>query len=1278
MNTFYSIPWAGSLVLCFLTAWVPLCRAHQEGIDLSRCRQTLSMLSGSPVPAGQRLDYSKLNDEQRAFLDKVWLPTLGIRSLQKSDSELRSCSLLTKNCVQFGGFGEGYDIEIRWERAAALAEPKIQWEANGHKVLVIPKGYQWDSAPGKGAYIVRSFLEGHPLHPYGHDENAVKERSALNEPKILLKRVQVDAIAAFHEAIDNGDKAFLFVGPTGVGKTEVMLSGLEKKIVDTAKALKHFPTGSALSSVPPPPKVHFVVLPDTYLKGQVLTDVTDLKKRVGFDLLHWGDGASYLTIDALEQRAKTSNQPIVVVTTIDSLILSVHKNVEPTGDFNFDKAQMDATEAAFRKMTSMLLVDEAHHAGQPEMRSRLPDLVDREKGGMGMVAGGTATPDHSQVKIIEKLFDRRAFWAYLDTRESYRERRTELERSVAEVVEQLAAAVSQGELNSFSPVPLNPDRFREHSGLDLFTESRLIPGDEGDSAAEAPSMGNRYVIDPRHYGNVIQRLFPHFLKHEAGFLTAATKVEAEKFGKDLQAELDQYVLSLKPGDPLPVFLQALNEEQRAEFIRDVQATQDPNEPRKRRYATVAVLHSGLTPKQKEELKADMKAGKIAFLVTVRMLDEGINIQRLSLWVDLNRTTNAKSQLQRLGRILRLVTGKGWKRTHGRDGVEWLSFQEPNDVEIAQMLLDMYAISRGQSISRSRQLPEKEGSSAPLEVEVDADGRPLIQWTESDLKKARDHYFFSEKDKGEKAAAQDAKKVIEHVERGLPLDPFGSDDRSLRSVYDKLTGRLDMSRTKSGRKRFDAIIDTHPEVREAVRKVQEQRLDRRKAFETAKGTAEALSLFVEKYGRVPEKTSKPIGGKEVERSLDEKAFVDAIELYLDRNDLDFLLPVSAALSPTRLKMLKVSEHIDRLLSRRESVLQLADDFVTMHEGQLPDADAKGLEGLLAKAVERIAEGGDLGSRPVAIALAARAEANALRKEAELASKRATEGARTSAKSESAKPGSPYRPLVEAPLVDRLVQSIPARIGALSSRDTTGRMNLETLQRQLKKYQELSRETAELGNTDDDHQLRSLYGTELKELEEKIFSISGLRQILDGTQAEDPRKVAMTVESHKGAVTEMVEFYRKTIAELNRGLKAKAGGALAANELWSFETNELKSGGKHRRRMSITIQSPKSDPLRARDLFSREPRTAHTASFLETGSVQTHEVTVLFDEQVPASKPIQSRRYFFEKGAAFVDKRLASATERGGENALPKQIGPNDFVRAVQIGMLEELRAQLSGP
>jgi superfamily II DNA or RNA helicase len=63
-----------------------------------------------------------------------------------------------------------------------------------------------------------------------------------------------------------------------------------------------------------------------------------------------------------------------------------------------------------------------------------------------------------------------------------------------------------------------------------------------------------------------------------------------------------------------------------------------------------------------------------------MLDEGINIQRLSLWVDLNRTTNAKNQLQRLGRILRLLTGKGWKRTQGREGVEWLSFQEPKDVE----------------------------------------------------------------------------------------------------------------------------------------------------------------------------------------------------------------------------------------------------------------------------------------------------------------------------------------------------------------------------------------------------------------------------------------------------------------------------------------------------------------------------------------------------------------------------------------------------------------------
>jgi superfamily II DNA or RNA helicase len=1263
------------LALFALSGVLPV-HARQDGIDLARCREVFGNLARQNA---RGLGYAKLDAEQREFVDHVWLPTLGMRALHRDKDELRTCSVKNKNCVVFGNFGEGMDVEIRWEAQVAGGEPKIEWQSDGRKILVIPRGFQWERLPENGSYLIRQFLAGHDVHPYNADKVARGARVALGEKPILRKQVQVDAEKAVTDAIDSGDSSFLFVAPTGVGKTEVMKATLRKRLSQSAAAILRDLSGGRLSSEPPPAKLHVVVLPDRGLRTQTISDIEALQKEMNFELLTWGDKDGYLTVDQLQEKLRTSTKPIVVVTTSDSFQLSVNKNTEVTGDEKFDQEQREFTEQTLRDNLSTLIFDEAHHAGAPGMRDLLPRLVDRKLGSRAFLYGTTATPAHQHVDLIRHVFHDRAFWAYLDSPDTYRKGESKVDRDIPQSIEQLGEAILRGESSNFSPSPLDAERFKDLTGHDLFKETR--PRDAED-AKEGGLIGNRWVIDPRHYKNVTNRVLPYFMRHKRGFVTASGKDEAMKMANEMQQILDDYVLHPEKYREMPRFLAEMDKQTLEELRRDILETRQSG-AREGRRATVAYLHSGLSDNEKDSIKRDFEAGKIQFLYTVRMLDEGINVSDMTLWLDLNKSSNPKQQLQRLGRILRLVRGKDWTRPHGKSEVEWVSFQEPRDIEMAQMLLDMYAISRGEPVSRSRRLPEKESEVQPLVTE-DGDGPGDINWSETELRHRFNYLFFQEDGKGEKTAALDAKRIVDHLESGASINPFATEDLSTRVTYDKLVKRLDMSDARLGKKKFNMIIENYPAARDRIGDIQRRRQEARAKLKTGKGAAEVLIDFVERYHRYPESVSRKFGtSKTIERSADEKEMADKIASYIAHGDLDFLIRLTerSVLNERQLKELKVSERMEEILKDQARILDLAEQFMKSHDGQLPSPHAMGFEGMLAQALLKIEDPlTTIGDRPVAWELegvhdavrrkqAAEVAAVAKAREQELARK-----AHEQMDPALLKPAAPQLPPHEGPVAPEVLHSLIADVSKqaaeLPAKDFAGRAAVDHALSKLRQYQSdlAALKEAEAEGYPD---MIDLYRAAADQSAKDAFSIPNLRQILDGKPEGNVRHSRLSVSGHHLATSELSKFYGRVVINLNNRIRDQLGRPVQPEDLWSLKIIPVADTRKFKSKVILDIQSPKNSDLTAFDLFGREGRTLNQVSFLDGGKPQSDETNVqlLGAGDVPlVVKPTLSRRYRFDRDGSFKDKNAESSPE----------FNPESFVEAIEFGMMTDLLKRYEAP
>jgi superfamily II DNA or RNA helicase len=551
--------------------------------------------------------YQSLTQKQAKFLLDHMLPVAGKRVVQKTEKTLHVCSIGT-TCLDLPHFAASKDLRVEWvsrEQGPGLVRPEIL-VTDQSRTLRIPENFDLSSSPNGGQDLIQSFLMGHPLHPY-IDVGAPREgwihpaaeRLALGEPGLVLKSAQKEGILAATRAIDRGDKSFVFVASTGLGKTEVLMSVLMKKL-------------QASSSQ----KLHILVVDQTSIVNQLTADAMKLQKQTGFKLIQWGGKEKADSIESLASDGLHSKEPVVLVTTIQSLKAKMGKPGSEAFEHN---------SAILRKTLGSILFDEVHHAGATEAREVIQSLI-HHADSHAFFFGTSATPIHRDVPLIESLFGGKAFYANIDTAESYLTRSGSVERSIDEVVDQLATSIRRGELTPVSQFDLiDPKEFTAGKN-DLFVRA-------GDHATA------RYVLNEEHDLALAAELKDRFLAHRKGFIATAEIDEAERIAEVFNRQV--------PG---------------------------------RKFAA---LHSKMNA---DEVLERFRKGEINYLVTVKKLDEGVNLPDMSLYVDLNRNVGPRQILQRIGRVLRLY--------HNKESSEVVALFNINEQEIREKLVLLDRILKG--------------------------------------------------------------------------------------------------------------------------------------------------------------------------------------------------------------------------------------------------------------------------------------------------------------------------------------------------------------------------------------------------------------------------------------------------------------------------------------------------------------------------------------------------------------------------------------------------------
>ncbi|MBK7845505.1 MAG: DEAD/DEAH box helicase family protein [Bdellovibrionales bacterium] len=291
------------------------------------------------------------------------------------------------------------------------------------------------------------------------------------------------------------------------------------------------------------------------------------------------------------------------------------------------------------RVLKVMVYDESQHLGAPLMREFLEDISARDDFS-GFILGLTATPVHRDISLQE-MFYNQSYWVHLDRADNVMNQTEFLERNVSDVVEQLYRTFSKGELTPFDQLFFLSKEIFEIE--DLFVQ--------GLDNLDVP--GGRYVINPKHY-EYIARFLKSLIQEKNKILIVANSIEeAESLSK--------------------VFKNIFSD-----FFVDF-------------------IHSKQEMDANLEILENFKKSQKGIIVSVRMLDEGVNLSDLDLLIDLNSSASVTQFLQRLGRLLRLREGKTWV-----EAVSLVVINEETASELLILMNELKNISQPRSNGR-RQL-----------------------------------------------------------------------------------------------------------------------------------------------------------------------------------------------------------------------------------------------------------------------------------------------------------------------------------------------------------------------------------------------------------------------------------------------------------------------------------------------------------------------------------------------------------------------------------------------
>ena len=442
-------------------------------------------------------------------------------------------------------------------------------------------------------------------------------------------------------------------------------------------------------------KISLVTVHQVHLVDQLFEAIQQEFKGTDVTVINWNKKLNRIFSAEIERSVMRSH-PTVLVITSHSLKaqLSSLQNGKPE---IYDKLV---------KNTDGIYIDKAHHLGA--FYTRLAVLTLQERSG-AFLYGDTATPVHREVNIRD--FFEREHWSYLNgtkkeaevkgevdqatrTTEAKREERGETEdlfysHSVEKIMEQLFLGISKGEITFFNDLYIiKESSFNVRKNRPVFIQSK----------------SQFLVLNPYYYSELTGLLHRILRSNKKGFIVTATISEANR--------LTQFLNKAIEGIQFETY------------------------------------HSGLSKKRRQEVFRNSEEMESHYIVAVRALDEGVNLPHLSAYIDLNANVSVKQMIHRIGRVLRLHTGKLKS--------EVLFLADYRNVEMAKALLSLLEavnLSHSQGI-RYRDKSGDTGLRTPEETPL---GKEELQRLREELRKSVQSFW--DKQKREKLSEDEVIKLF---------------------------------------------------------------------------------------------------------------------------------------------------------------------------------------------------------------------------------------------------------------------------------------------------------------------------------------------------------------------------------------------------------------------------------------------------------------------------------------------------------------------------------------
>ncbi len=436
------------------------------------CGKILAKFDLSPLDS--------LSSRERDFVHQALLPLVGPLLLVHETGSPRQ---FQKTALGFRiKFENDPDILIEWN--SSQTNPHIEVSDTEHK-LTLPRGELASDINLRA--VLQNLLIGHSLNPYFAPRPVREQRKVWDQPPLVFRPVQKEAIDLVIDMDKSKAKKLLIVGPTAVGKSSILLEPLLEALKDKSSGL------------------HMVVGDQESIMRQSIDYLDMMKADQDFEVIQWGAGVTAGSLKDLAQRVKSQNKPIVLVTSIQS--------------FRARFEEANPTEVAqLRDVMKSIRWDESHHAGAP-LAQKIIDAFVNAPNSQVLLRGVTSTPIHRGTQV-PRIFDNKAFYLYLDNAQQFKRHPRSGERPIKDILRQFEIATSLGDIS-----PVNQFFFLDPNDYTTERHPFWIPvAEEG---------VQRFIINPQIYPKYLKDLRPILLEHKSSFYTANTVTEADAMAQAL-------------------------------------------------------------------------------------------------------------------------------------------------------------------------------------------------------------------------------------------------------------------------------------------------------------------------------------------------------------------------------------------------------------------------------------------------------------------------------------------------------------------------------------------------------------------------------------------------------------------------------------------------------------------------------------------------------------------------------------------------------------------------